>query len=738
MVAILAIYLILVVLVNDAGDVLAIYTWSPLLTDFSIFASLALFGADDGGGDPLLTICSRYTVLAVDADGAGLAHFSIFTFYAICASLTHGDAISRDIAVHEYMDGGRAICSLLYRSQQVLAGIVLQILRTGTGDVDGTTQLVGHRVATTVFCHLVGTELESFPQSFKAADGDVAVTRSIGTVRILDFQGHSASGGIHCVLAIGASYRIGHQMLIIAQHIAQVGSNLLGPSGIIHIVTGQFQCLSVIGDGAAGDVIVVKAVNGNICAFLAGQFDAALAILCLGILALSMVGNGTSGDIDIAGHRALLDLGGNIKELVFRSGPAMLDFRAVPVGVLQTGDIVIVIGVGAFRAISVFAALGTNQDTAAVGVTGLGAAYPHGVEPHIVSGGNGHVIRVVFTTGNCDILALDEVDLRAVRCHGFLFLAVHIQLPALVHGVDHRLDGAAGDILHIADIGAIVEGIIFVSLISLVIFRDGRGTAAHIVDLVISKGYLVAQDNHIFAAVIVGFPDGQALVIHDSLAGSDGIQILQVFGQFHRQGVGAVGDHADVVISEVVFIGYAAVDGGLFIHLAAKASGIQRTIFLDIPGIDLAVVHGGQVVDGTFAVMVVEADHARAAVSHFHILVRIQAGIPIMGVQLGRCGISFFIFCCIILRAQVETGGRYFRKGRAFIHLDSDIPVIGNFCGQVRSGIMTRSIRITGLDGNGVAQLAVHYFIARVIGFYNKCWGLVDTPVHKTPCLTIK
>ena len=24
------------------------------------------------------------------------------------------------------------------------------------------------------------------------------------------------------------------------------------------------------------------------------------------------------------------------------------------------------------------------------------------------------------------------------------------------------------------------------------------------------------------------------------------------------------------------------------------------------------------------------------------------------------------------------------------------------------------------------------------IRFYNKCWGLVDTPVHKTPCLTIK
>lgn len=25
-----------------------------------------------------------------------------------------------------------------------------------------------------------------------------------------------------------------------------------------------------------------------------------------------------------------------------------------------------------------------------------------------------------------------------------------------------------------------------------------------------------------------------------------------------------------------------------------------------------------------------------------------------------------------------------------------------------------------------------------VFWFYNKCWGLVDTPVHKTPCLTIK
>ena len=30
-------------------------------------------------------------------------------------------------------------------------------------------------------------------------------------------------------------------------------------------------------------------------------------------------------------------------------------------------------------------------------------------------------------------------------------------------------------------------------------------------------------------------------------------------------------------------------------------------------------------------------------------------------------------------------------------------------------------------------SMSVYFF-----WFYNKCWGLVDTPVHKTPCLTIK
>lgn len=28
--------------------------------------------------------------------------------------------------------------------------------------------------------------------------------------------------------------------------------------------------------------------------------------------------------------------------------------------------------------------------------------------------------------------------------------------------------------------------------------------------------------------------------------------------------------------------------------------------------------------------------------------------------------------------------------------------------------------------------------VLAIFWFYNKCWGLVDTPVHKTPCLTIK
>ena len=74
------------------------------------------------------------------------------------------------------MDIGIAICILFHRSQQVFAGILVQRFIPSTGDVDSAAQLVGHRVVAT-FCHrLVSAEVEALAQSFKAADGDVAVT----------------------------------------------------------------------------------------------------------------------------------------------------------------------------------------------------------------------------------------------------------------------------------------------------------------------------------------------------------------------------------------------------------------------------------------------------------------------------------------------------------------------------------------------------------------------------------
>ena len=50
-------------------------------------------------------------------------------------------------------------------------------------------------------------------------------------------------------------------------------------------------------------------------------------------------------------------------------------------------------------------------------------------------------------------------------------------------------------------------------------------------------------------------------------------------------------------------------------------------------------------------------------------------------------------------------------------------PLAAPVGGKVPGRTAPDFFRITGKEG---------------LGFYNKCWGLVDTPVHKTPCLTIK
>ena len=184
----------------------------------------------------------------------------------------------------------------------------------------------------------------------------------------------------------------------------------------------------------------MEPVNVHIRAVLAGQVDAALAILRFGILAFPIVGNSTAGNEHIALDRTVLDFRRNCKQLIFCSGTTMLDFRAVPVFIVQTSDVVALIGVSTFRAVGILAALAANQDTTTVGVTRLDTAYADRIEPHVISGGNGHVIRVGCIAGNGDVLALNQVDFRTVRRHGFLLRAVDIQFPAGIDRVRYRLE----------------------------------------------------------------------------------------------------------------------------------------------------------------------------------------------------------------------------------------------------------------------------------------------------------
>ena len=47
-------------------------------------------------------------------------------------------------------------------------------------------------------------------------------------------------------------------------------------------------------------------------------------------------------------------------------------------------------------------------------------------------------------------------------------------------------------------------------------------------------------------------------------------------------------------------------------------------------------------------------------------------------------------------------------------------------------------LKIVGSVAIGSVVSIIGFVINKIFWFYNKCWGLVDTPVHKTPCLTIK
>ena len=97
---------VLSVLVDNPGDVRTVHTGFAI---DAVFSRLAFFSADDGGGDSLFTICSCYTILAVDANGTGKSVYTVFP------CLAHGYAVSRDVFVHKYMDGGITLIILFYR-----------------------------------------------------------------------------------------------------------------------------------------------------------------------------------------------------------------------------------------------------------------------------------------------------------------------------------------------------------------------------------------------------------------------------------------------------------------------------------------------------------------------------------------------------------------------------------------------------------------------------------------------
>ena len=152
---ILPIGTVLAVLVDDPGDVRTVHAG---LAVGAILSELAFFRTDDSGGDAVLPI------LAVDADGTGLADFAIRTGYAILTCMPDGHAVSRDILVHEHVNGSIAVCILFYRSYQVLAGILVQIFLASACDANSTIQLVAHRIIRLASCRDISPEFQAIIQ----------------------------------------------------------------------------------------------------------------------------------------------------------------------------------------------------------------------------------------------------------------------------------------------------------------------------------------------------------------------------------------------------------------------------------------------------------------------------------------------------------------------------------------------------------------------------------------------
>ena len=91
-----------------------------------------------------------------------------------------------------------------------------------------------------------------------------------------------------------------------------------------------------------------------------------------------------------------------------------------------------------------------------------------------------------------------------------------------------------------------------------------------------------------------------------------------------------------------------------------------------------------------------------------------QGLIPIMdaGVRLGRFTVIIFL---IRIACIDHIAGGHGSKGGFFIHEDGDVAVFGNAGRQVGRAVVVATGFIAGLDGDGISQIAFHYFVALVV-----------------------
>ena len=286
---------------------------------------------------------------------------------------------------------------------------------------------------------------------------------------------------------------------------------------------------------------------------------------------------------------------------------------------------------------------------------------------------------------------------------GVIGILIHYGDTAI--GGFHRGPASIGNLFHIADIGAVVVtgcGVGFAQ------------AAAHVGHLVAAIGNLVPVDDDVLGFIIGIVGNLDAAIILDGLAGGDRSQVFQFLGQFHDQGIGAVGNDADIAIGEVSSHFHAAVDGGLFIHLSAKARSVCRAIGLDVSSIDLAIIHGGDIVAEPLGILVPQPGGLGFVIGCSNVLTVRQSLVPIMdtGVRLG--GFAILILLILVPRINHVISSHRSESG-FFIHEDGDVAVFGNAGRQVGRAVVVAAGFIAGLDGDGISQAAFHHFVALVV-----------------------